>query len=66
MEWHSHGHTNSLVPFYAKGSGAEKFKFYADEADPVRGKYIDNTEIGKVMFELWIIQLLKIRGISKG
>ncbi len=53
VEWHSNGHTNSLVPFFAKGAGSEKFKFYANEVDPVRGKYIDNTEIGKVMFELW-------------
>jgi alkaline phosphatase len=53
LEWHSYNHTNSLVPFYARGAGADKFLIYADEKDPVRGKYIDNTEIGKVMFELW-------------
>jgi alkaline phosphatase len=53
LEWNSHNHTNSLVPFFAKGAGAEKFRSYADEIDPVRGKYLDNTEIGKVMFELW-------------
>jgi alkaline phosphatase len=56
MEWHSHGHTNSLVPFYARGCGSEKFQHYADEFDPVRGMYLDNTEIGKVMFELWTLK----------
>ena len=53
LEWHTHGHTNSLVPFFAKGAGSTIFHNYADEMDPVRGKYIDNTEIGKAMFELW-------------
>jgi len=52
-EWHSTGHTNSLVPIYAKGAGSDLLKKYADELDPVRGAYIDNTEIAKVMFELW-------------
>ncbi len=52
-EWHSTGHTNSLIPIYAKGAGCDLFKKYADEFDPVRGAYIDNTEIAKVMFELF-------------
>jgi len=28
-----------------KGAGAEIFKKLADEMDPVRGSYLDNTEI---------------------
>jgi alkaline phosphatase len=53
MEWHTRGHSNSLIPLYAKGMGSELFHEFADETDPVRGKYVDNTEVGKVMFRLW-------------
>ncbi|MBN1224550.1 MAG: alkaline phosphatase [Candidatus Aminicenantes bacterium] len=52
MEWHSDYHTNSLVPFFAKGYGSERFVALANETDPVRGYYLDNTEIGRLMIEL--------------
>jgi len=52
MEWHSDEHTNSLVPLYARGYGSERFAVMADETDPVHGPYLDNTEIGHLMFEL--------------
>ena len=52
MAWNSGDHTNQLIPFYAKGKGAEVFKKLADEKDSVRGNYIDNTEISKVIREL--------------
>ncbi len=52
MEWHHDYHTNSLVPLYAKGYGSERFAALADETDPVRGFYLDNTEIGLLMIEL--------------
>jgi len=52
MEWHSKDHTNSLVPFFAKGPGAERFKACATRIDPVRGAYLDNTDIAKVIFSL--------------
>ena len=47
--YNSGSHTNSLIPFFAEGAGSELFNNYADENDPVRGKYIDNTEIFYVM-----------------
>ena len=53
MEWHSKSHTNSLVPFYAKGRGAQLFKDVVIGQDPVRGPYIDNTDIANVIFTLW-------------
>ena len=53
MEWHSGTHTNSLVPFFAKGRGAQSFKDTIDGYDPVRGPYIDNTDIANVIFSLW-------------
>ncbi len=52
MRWNSSSHTNSLVPFFAKGDAAGLFKRYADENDPVRGKYIDNTDIAKTIFHI--------------
>ena len=49
MAWNSGDHSNQLVPFFAKGAGSEIFKKVADEKDPVRGAYLDNTEISKVI-----------------
>lgn len=49
MVWNSGDHTNTLIPFFAKGKGAELFKKVADEVDPVRGAYLDNTEISEVI-----------------
>jgi len=53
MEWHSGSHTNQLIPFYAKGRGANLFKKKADEFDLVRGPYIDNIEMAEVLFGLF-------------
>ncbi len=51
--YNSGGHTNSLVPLYAIGAGANLFAGYADQCDndPIwgRGLYVDNTEIFPVM-----------------
>jgi alkaline phosphatase len=52
MEWHSGQHTNQLIPLFALGAGSEKFHPLADQVDSVRGKYIDNTEIARVIIEL--------------
>jgi alkaline phosphatase len=53
MEWHSGSHTNSLIPFFAKGAGANYlFRRAADAYDPVRGRYLDNTELGQIVFKL--------------
>jgi alkaline phosphatase len=54
MEWHSGTHTNSLVPFFAKGRGAEQFRKTLDGKDPIRGRYIDNTDIANTIFALWL------------
>ncbi len=55
MEWHSGSHTNQLLPFYAKGTGSERFHSCATGTDDIRGKYIDNGDLGRVMLELWHI-----------
>ena len=51
MEWHSSGHTNSLVGFFAKGAGAKSFVKCAKNNAPVRGRYMDNTDIPKTIFQ---------------
>lgn len=52
MQWHLSSHSNSLIPLFAKGNGANLFYSYADEYDPVRGRYIDNIEIAKLIATL--------------
>lgn len=54
FEWYHNYHTNQLVPFFASGAGAEEFEAFArDRIDPVRGPYLDNTEVGRWLFALW-------------
>jgi alkaline phosphatase len=50
MEWHSTGHTNSLMVLSAKGDAARLFHEYADEKDLVRGPYVDNTSVADIVF----------------
>jgi alkaline phosphatase len=47
--FNSGDHSNSLIPVFAKGAGAGLLAGYADQTDPVRGRYVDNTEIFLVM-----------------
>jgi len=49
VKWNSTQHTNSLVPVFAKGANSNLLLQYADGSDPVRGRYIDNTELFKCM-----------------
>ncbi|MBP2471911.1 alkaline phosphatase [Crossiella equi] len=51
--WHTYGHTGSLVPLYAKGRGAEAIRRAATGVDPVRGRYLENIAVPKVVFEQW-------------
>ncbi|MDQ1292684.1 MAG: alkaline phosphatase [Actinomycetota bacterium] len=51
-EFHSGEHTNSLVPFYAQGTGSELLSAAADQNDPVRGPYLDNTELGRALHRM--------------
>jgi alkaline phosphatase len=50
MTFSSGDHTNSLVPFFAKGAAADNFRAAANKVDSVRGKYLDNTDIAKTIF----------------
>lgn len=51
--FHHSSHTNMLVPFYAKGPGIEFFELFADEKDPQRGPFIQNTQIAQAIFLMW-------------
>lgn len=53
MTWLSTSHTNSLVPFFAKGPASDLLLMKANQEDPVRGRYIDNTVPAQVILELW-------------
>lgn len=50
MDWYFGDHTNSLIPLFAKGDAGRMLGGYADGYDPVRGKYLDNTELAQVLF----------------
>ncbi|MBI5056777.1 MAG: alkaline phosphatase [Nitrospirae bacterium] len=48
--WNSGGHSNSLIPLYARGAGSELFAAYdTNGPDTVRGYYINNTDVFLVM-----------------
>ena len=52
MLFTSGGHTNQLIPLYAKGRGAELLLPLANETDPVRGAYLDNAELGQFLLRM--------------
>jgi len=53
MQWNHNNHTNVLIPLFAHGASASILTTFADEYDPVRGRFISNSEIGQAMFQLW-------------
>ncbi|MCX6304580.1 MAG: alkaline phosphatase [Bacteroidetes bacterium] len=53
MVFYSDNHSNSLIPFYAKGAGSELYRNFADECDSLRGPFIQNTEIAQLIHLLW-------------
>jgi alkaline phosphatase len=53
VSWHTDEHTASLVPFYARGLGSAELAARATHTDPVRGRYLDNTALAKVVRALW-------------
>jgi alkaline phosphatase len=53
VTWRTDEHTASLVPFYARGLGSTDLAARATHTDPVRGRYLDNTALAKVVRALW-------------
>ena len=60
--WNSSGHSNSLIPLYARGAGAELFPGHATSNDPVRGAYLDNTDVMTIM----LLSMLQQQSILEG
>ena len=50
-QWYSD--TNQVVPFFFKGAGSEDILAKATGEDPVRGKYIDNTDVANLIIQDW-------------
>lgn len=50
--WHTPAHSNSLIPLFAHGRGADAFASKHVGTDPVRGPWIDNTAVYEVLAEL--------------
>lgn len=53
MRWLSDEHTNQLVPFFVKGAGASQVLRLANQRDPYRGAYLDNTEFARLVMNSW-------------
>ena len=53
VQWNITGHTHSLVPFFARGARCRRFLECARGTDPVRGPFLDNTDIGRVMLSFF-------------
>lgn len=53
LEWHSGGHTNQLVPFFAKGPGLGIILNSIVGVDERHGSYVDNTAIAQGLRSIW-------------
>jgi alkaline phosphatase len=53
MQWNHDNHTNQLIPLFARGAGSESTALFAENSDPVRGRYLDNTGIARLIRLLW-------------
>ena len=49
LKYNSKKHANGLVPVFGKGAGSELLPRLVVGTDPVRGEYVDNTGVGKVL-----------------
>lgn len=52
-KFHTGGHTNQVVPCFAKGNGAEKLLEVIKGKDALRGPFIDNTDIPNTIRAVW-------------
>ena len=50
--WNTGGHANTLIPLFAQGRGSDRLVARAQLVDPVRGAYLDNTDLAAVLREL--------------
>jgi alkaline phosphatase len=64
--WNSGGHTNTLVPVFARGVGAERLRQLSVHSDPVRGPYLDNVDLFQVVLEALGADALFADGFESG
>jgi alkaline phosphatase len=48
-QWLTNQHSAALVPLFARGPGADRLAGLAGGEDPVRGPYLDQTDVFRVM-----------------
>lgn len=48
-QWLWTSHSNQLVPVHARGAGVEVLRELATAVDPVRGPYVDDTDVFRVL-----------------
>jgi len=48
VQWNASDHSNSLVPVFVKGRSIRSITRWADRRDPVKGLYLDNTELSQL------------------
>jgi len=53
--WLWNNHSNHLVPVFARGAGADALLALADERDPRRGPYIEDTEVFDTLLRAWSV-----------
>jgi len=51
LQFNLTAHSNSLVPVYAKGDAGRLLRRMVDGTDPVRGHYVDNTDIHQLLMD---------------
>ncbi len=49
VQWNTGGHSNALVPFFAKGYGSDLYLQSLEGEDPVYGPYIDNSFLSRIL-----------------
>lgn len=51
LRFNHNSHANVLVPVYARGASANAVKVIVRDVDPVRGPYLDNTDIFRIIVQ---------------
>ncbi len=52
VSWNSPEHTNQLIPLFVKGDASRFLRDYVRATDPIRGAYIDNTNLAESIFRV--------------
>lgn len=52
LQYNAKNHSNSLVPLCARGAGSELLATLTAGKDPVRGPYVENTTVAKVLMHV--------------